>query len=312
MSDSLSAAAADTARLRELAEAVGTFGPWQRFGDLIAQPEVDIVYWAYRDLPPAEWDDAETRYAPLLDFIAACSPDVILALLAEVEVLRAARDDDAMKISLDHSETSVVEERLIAARRAARALLDVAEKHHPGNDWWSVGIARRHLEALLAATWLRSASLQDAAPDSDLGMRAVGRGDAGAAVLLRRAEVAEAALTEARAAFAQAREEIDETAEERDDWARAHANAQRTLATTENERNSVRAALEQAQAALEAAIRHASPAEQWIAIPHEQWRNLLAAIPHDPDLQPDRIRAALAGQTTDTAAEQTATDGGER
>lgn len=38
--------------------------------------------------------------------------------------------------------------------------------------------------------------------------------------------------------------------------------------------------------AIEAAIRHASPSDRWIAIPHEQWRDLLAAIPHDPDLQP--------------------------
>lgn len=41
--------------------------------------------------------------------------------------------------------------------------------------------------------------------------------------------------------------------------------------------------------ALEAAIRAASPSERWIAIPHEEWRGLLAAIPHDPDLQPDRF-----------------------
>lgn len=38
--------------------------------------------------------------------------------------------------------------------------------------------------------------------------------------------------------------------------------------------------------ALEAAIRHASPSSRWISIPHEQWRGLLAAIPHDPELQP--------------------------
>lgn len=38
--------------------------------------------------------------------------------------------------------------------------------------------------------------------------------------------------------------------------------------------------LAQATAALDAAIDAASPSVAWIAIPHEQWRGLLAAIPH--------------------------------
>jgi hypothetical protein len=41
----------------------------------------------------------------------------------------------------------------------------------------------------------------------------------------------------------------------------------------------------EATEALEAAIRAASPATNWTAIPHEQWRGLLAAIPHDPELR---------------------------
>lgn len=31
-----------------------------------------------------------------------------------------------------------------------RSLVASAEREHPGNDWWGVRVARRHLEALVA------------------------------------------------------------------------------------------------------------------------------------------------------------------
>lgn len=39
-------------------------------------------------------------------------------------------------------------------------------------------------------------------------------------------------------------------------------------------------------AAMEDAVRHAAPARAWVAIPHEQWRGLLAACRISPDVQP--------------------------
>lgn len=41
-------------------------------------------------------------------------------------------------------------ERAKTATLAARTMIFVAEKEAPGNEWWGVQIARRHLEALLA------------------------------------------------------------------------------------------------------------------------------------------------------------------
>jgi hypothetical protein len=40
--------------------------------------------------------------------------------------------------------------RLERAKDAARAVIATAERQEPGNDWLSVRIARRHIEALLA------------------------------------------------------------------------------------------------------------------------------------------------------------------
>lgn len=72
------------AQIRERAEKAIP-APWYRVCDQVTKPEVDIVTWAYRDLPPAEWEDAEESYEPTLDFIAHAREDVpwLLALLKE-------------------------------------------------------------------------------------------------------------------------------------------------------------------------------------------------------------------------------------
>lgn len=62
--------------IRERLDAA-TPGPWTRFGWLIAKPEVDIVQWAYVDMPPAEWtDDEDSPAARTLEFIAHAPVDV--------------------------------------------------------------------------------------------------------------------------------------------------------------------------------------------------------------------------------------------
>jgi hypothetical protein len=43
----------------------------------------------------------------------------------------------------------------------------------------------------------------------------------------------------------------------------------------------------QTREAMRAAIRASSPSERWVAIPHEEWRNLLAII-KPGDVQPER------------------------
>ena len=57
------------AEARRVAEAA-TPGPWLVIGSDVTTPAVDIVRWAYADLPPGEWADAEERAAAQLDLIA--------------------------------------------------------------------------------------------------------------------------------------------------------------------------------------------------------------------------------------------------
>lgn len=74
----------DTTRLRALAEKA-TPGPWDgeyKYGIMTADRSRNIVSWDYA------WGDSANECDDK-PFIAACSPDVILALLDEVERLRA-------------------------------------------------------------------------------------------------------------------------------------------------------------------------------------------------------------------------------
>lgn len=45
----------------------------------------------------------------------------------------------------------------------------------------------------------------------------------------------------------------------------------------------------EARDAVEAAIRQASPSERWVAVPHEEWRGILAATRPAADAQPRRF-----------------------
>ena len=78
----------DTTRLRALAEKA-TPGPWDgeyKYGIMTADRSRNIVSWDYA------WGDSANECDDK-PFIAACSPDVILALLDEVERLRKIFDD---------------------------------------------------------------------------------------------------------------------------------------------------------------------------------------------------------------------------
>lgn len=122
--------------LRKLAE-TATPGPWQTLGP--DSPGQWMVYDDHWCIATASWYDPEYDYATrqkppdpraYIDadanaaYIAAASPDVILALLDEVERLRAALKSNASVAHLAWTSPDTVVEAFKMIENTARAVLN--------------------------------------------------------------------------------------------------------------------------------------------------------------------------------------------
>ena len=80
----------DLPRLQQLAEAA-TSGAWERTDgcECIVSDSGDEAFWSWEQAGPAQVHGSGDQPVADADFIAAASPDVVLALISEIIALRA-------------------------------------------------------------------------------------------------------------------------------------------------------------------------------------------------------------------------------
>jgi hypothetical protein len=74
-------------RLRRITEEA-TPAPWFAIGTSVSKPEVDIVEWAYRDMPPADEHECVAR-AEANARLIALAPDLAVLVADAADLLRA-------------------------------------------------------------------------------------------------------------------------------------------------------------------------------------------------------------------------------
>ena len=114
----------DLARLQLLAEAA-TSGAWERTDgcECIVSDSGDEAFWSWEQAGPAQVHGSGNQPVADADFIAAARPDVVLALIYEIAVLKAGgqllvrdRNDALAERDRLKIETEGLRSRLLEAK----------------------------------------------------------------------------------------------------------------------------------------------------------------------------------------------------